>query len=103
MQNFQAIFDNALKLAARREHLGRNAIPCPKCNTRQIQLVDHICMPAKWKCRECRHKFDFEPNEFGAQQRIKADEVGEIIGRKCIPIKDDKTDNLFSGCGFCAI
>ena len=45
----------------------------------------------------------FALDEFGKQQRIKSDEVGEIIGRKCLPIKDEITDDLFGGCGFCSI
>jgi transposase-like protein len=48
----------------RRELLGREMnkqkLSCPKCETRQIQLIGYMDEPAKWKCRHCRHVFTKE-------------------------------------------
>lgn len=50
----------ALAAAKRRRRLNKRAPPCPKCRTRQVQLID--CRPlAKWRCRECRHIWRYEP------------------------------------------
>ena len=62
MKNFKQVMANALKLAERREWLGKNAIHCPQCGTEQVQLVDHIVKPAQWKCRHCKYKYEFEPD-----------------------------------------
>lgn len=50
-------------LAIRRIRICKAAIPCPKCGTRQIYLYDHAPL-AEWKCRECRHRWWFEPLTF---------------------------------------
>lgn len=51
----------ATKLADRREALGKamntQKLRCPKCDTRQLQLLYHIDRPAKWRCRHCKHTF----------------------------------------------
>lgn len=54
------LFADALKIADRREALCRGMKPCPACGTMQVQLVDHIAVPAKWKCRQCGHRFEHE-------------------------------------------
>lgn len=51
--------------ADRREELGRKmntlGLACPECNTRQVQLVAYMDIkPAQWKCRHCKHKFEWE-------------------------------------------
>lgn len=46
---------------ARRERLCADVPPCPKCwELRQIQLVDYYAIPARWRCRLCRHKFTYD-------------------------------------------
>ena len=49
----------------RREQLGKRMneqkLECPECNTRQVQLIGYIeTYPAQWKCRKCKHKFEWE-------------------------------------------
>ena len=55
------LMKDALRWASRREYLGKNAIPCPSCKTKQVQLIDYFYVPAQWKCRHCFLKFTFEP------------------------------------------
>ncbi|SEN77498.1 hypothetical protein SAMN05216325_1645 [Nitrosomonas marina] len=57
----ETIIAGALALARRREHLCRHASPCPNCGTNQVQLIDGLCNPALWRCRECRKGFEYEP------------------------------------------
>lgn len=54
---------NVLPIVSRRERLcrDRHVRRCPKCHTRQVQLTDWVAVPARWRCRECRHKFIHEP------------------------------------------
>ncbi len=66
------IIDNAcnsqlemVKCADRKKLLGERMndqkLECPECHTRQVQLVDYIdVIPAQWKCRHCKHKFEWE-------------------------------------------
>lgn len=52
------------KSVQRRLSLRDHKIACPKCNANQIQLIGYIeTYPARWRCRECGHKFEFEPTE----------------------------------------
>lgn len=46
--------------ATRRMRICKHAPTCPKCKTRQVQIID-CRMLAKWKCRECRHTWRHEP------------------------------------------
>ena len=46
---------------AREDYLCTHAPRCLKCDTEQVQILDRNA-PAKWKCRECKTKFTFEPN-----------------------------------------
>jgi len=40
----------------------KNNHSCPKCGESwQIQLVDWMIMPARWKCRTCKTRFEFDP------------------------------------------
>lgn len=53
---------------SRRESLGKlmneQKLECPSCHTRQVQLVDYIdTKPAQWKCRHCKHNFEWEGEE----------------------------------------
>jgi ribosomal protein L37AE/L43A len=49
----------------RRSELGKRMnekkLECPACRTRQVQLVGYMnIVPAQWKCRKCKHKFEWE-------------------------------------------
>ena len=46
----------ALKIVDKRESLCKNAQPCPKCKTKQIQLIEHINQVI-WKCRHCKYEW----------------------------------------------
>ena len=54
---------NFLPMLARRERLCRSFLPCPACGTRQVQLMlDALFIRFTWwRCRECGHRFMFEP------------------------------------------
>ncbi len=41
----------------RREKAAQHAIPCPKCGTDQVQLMQYFRDPLLWRCRYCRHKY----------------------------------------------
>lgn len=47
-------------VSIRRRFLSKHAIACPKCGTRQVQLLELFYFP-EWKCRECKFKFVYEP------------------------------------------
>ncbi len=52
-------------LGDRRELLGKRMnkqkLECPECGTRQVQLVGYLNIkPAEWKCRHCKHEFNWE-------------------------------------------
>lgn len=57
------IIEHAIELSNRRVWLCKNAPICPKCNTKQIQLIQwtSVDKSADWKCRKCRHPFSYEP------------------------------------------
>jgi hypothetical protein len=38
----------------------RNFPRCPACGAEEVQIMRHE-QPAEWRCRECRHRFTFEP------------------------------------------
>jgi transposase-like protein len=59
---FEDLWQNALIMADRREHLCKNAPACPQCHTKQVQLVVRD-IPAGWVCRHCGYNFDYEPGE----------------------------------------
>ena len=59
------LFDALWEGTDRREQLGKRMneqkLECPECNTRQVQLIGYIeTYPAQWKCRKCKHKFEWE-------------------------------------------
>jgi hypothetical protein len=53
--------EKILQLVRRREQFRYLNMRCPKCSTRQVQLVDWRVQPAQWRCRTCKHRFDYEP------------------------------------------
>ena len=61
LSELHELLAGALKLADRREHLGRNMPRCPKCDTKQVQLVSYSAAHAEWKCRHCKNYFLYEP------------------------------------------
>ena len=57
--------NHMIALANRRDLLGKRMnqqkLECSECNTRQVQLIGYIDInPAKWKCRKCKHVFNWE-------------------------------------------
>ncbi|WKW88145.1 hypothetical protein pzkkv19_1 [Klebsiella phage pzk-kv19] len=46
-----------LEMADRREAAAKQVVPCEKCNSMQVQLVDWRTNILKMKCRTCKHKF----------------------------------------------
>lgn len=61
MESFHQMLDIAHMLQARRDFLTKAFHQkCPVCRSNQIQLWNQN-MFAAWKCRECNHKFTFEP------------------------------------------
>lgn len=44
----------------RRALLYANTPQCPRCGDVQIQIMSDA-MPAQWRCRICKHGFDYEP------------------------------------------
>lgn len=58
--NFNGWLTHGLQMADRREAAAKQMRPCPKCDSVQVQLVDWSKPLLKWKCRHCKHKFEFE-------------------------------------------
>ena len=57
-------WENIEVLLARRDFVCSHVPHCPKCGEQtQIQIKDYFSVPAHWRCRMCRHHFDYEPNE----------------------------------------
>jgi hypothetical protein len=60
--DIDAVLNGAFALTERRLWLCKNVPVCPACGEKiQIQLVDWSVTPADWKCRACKHKWQFEP------------------------------------------
>jgi ribosomal protein L37AE/L43A len=61
------VTDNFISAISNRRHslcqlFQKNNHSCPKCGESwQVQLVDWLVAPAKWKCRICKEKFEFDP------------------------------------------
>jgi len=56
----------------RREMLGTLRPVCGKCGEAfQIQLREYLGTPAKWKCRTCGYKWEYEPPA-AAHERVVA-------------------------------
>lgn len=52
--------DTLNNLITRREYIRRNVPTCFVCNSTQVQLIAHH-EPAQWRCRSCKHRFNYEP------------------------------------------
>lgn len=47
-------------IASRQNLIYKNVPRCPACNNEQVQIMDSS-VPAKWRCRVCKYKFEYEP------------------------------------------
>jgi ribosomal protein L37AE/L43A len=57
-------WDEVMERVVRREFLCKHLPLCPECSTPQVQLITYMEeIPARWKCRHCKHKFYFEPEK----------------------------------------
>lgn len=54
-------WDRVIENAKRREFLGKYMPRCPKCDDVQVQLTSYLDVAAQWKCRICKHRFEYEP------------------------------------------
>ena len=55
-------FDTSIETTTkRRDFLRSSSVKCPECGEEQVELTQFFRPPAQWKCRGCKHKFDFEP------------------------------------------
>ena len=57
MENKNNLLNSICSLAKKREEYCKNAKPCPKCGTNQIQLIGWGYNEAEWKCRFCKHRW----------------------------------------------
>lgn len=57
--------DELFILADRLAMLCHFAPKCVACGRDQVQVTDYFHTPALWRCRECKHRFSFEPEETG--------------------------------------
>ena len=50
------------RFMAREKFIRYNYPSCPKCSDRsQIQIVSALVQPAKWRCRICNFRWEYEP------------------------------------------
>lgn len=64
-RDLDVLFDLADRLAM----LSHHAPACAACASPQVQVIDYFHTPALWKCRLCKHRFSFEPDQ---QKRLEA-------------------------------
>ena len=57
-EDFTIDWVKVLEMADRRESAAKQVTPCPKCGTKQVQLVSWDTSLLKMKCRHCKHKFE---------------------------------------------
>lgn len=51
-------------LLRRKDFICSHVPHCPRCREQmQIQVTDYVGVPAKWKCRMCKYRFEYEPSE----------------------------------------
>lgn len=55
---FKIDWDACLEMVDRREAAAKQVVPCEKCGSIQVQLVDWTTDILKMKCRTCKHKFE---------------------------------------------
>lgn len=48
------------QLAERQYFIYRHVPLCEKCRSEQVQIIK-IDPPAVWRCRMCKHRFQYEP------------------------------------------
>ncbi|MEX3036402.1 hypothetical protein AB4K08_00845 [Serratia fonticola] len=61
----------ALEMADRRAKAGKMAVPCPACQSEQVQLTEWAAWPIKFKCRHCKHRFERNNPDSDAQEEAK--------------------------------
>lgn len=59
-EELSRIVTGAELISKRRIRICKQAPKCPKCKANQVQIIDSGLL-AKWKCRECKHKWTYEP------------------------------------------
>lgn len=57
-EDFEIDWKAALEMVDRREAAAKQVVPCEKCSSMQVQLVDWSSDLLKMKCRSCKHKFE---------------------------------------------
>jgi hypothetical protein len=57
-EDFEIDWKAALEMVDRREAAAKQVVPCEKCSSMQVQLVDWSSDILKMKCRTCKHKFE---------------------------------------------
>lgn len=55
------MLQSIIEISDRRLSLCKKAPKCIKCGSEQVQLTSYINCKATWKCRLCKHKFEYEP------------------------------------------
>ena len=53
-------WEGMVEILDRRDLLFSHSPKCPKCGTKQVQCTEYLNTPAQWKCRECKHRFEYE-------------------------------------------
>jgi rubredoxin len=70
-------------ILARQDLLYRNVPRCPACGADQVQIMQHE-QPAEWRCRECRHRFAFEPAPLARHSvRSPGAKVAAVVNIEC--------------------
>ena len=75
--------DLAISFANRRMNLCRRAPACPRCGTKQVQLINPLAL-ARWKCRHCKTKWTYEPVFTNGEL------TGE--GKQCLPESSEQSE-----------
>ena len=56
-------WDSVMVMVKHRERASKNVPNCPECGTEQVQLVHWQTSNLRYKCRQCKHRFDREEND----------------------------------------
>ncbi|QEG09466.1 hypothetical protein CPT_MyoSmar_017 [Serratia phage MyoSmar] len=52
------IYDKMMELVNRREKACKIQPACPQCSTKQVQIIDWYTAKVKFKCRQCKCRFE---------------------------------------------
>ena len=62
MDGLAYLAESLTALMDRRDFVCKHVPHCPKCREQmQIQVTDWQSVPAKWRCRKCKHRYEYEP------------------------------------------